>query len=489
MKRLLSILHLTCFTMVLFSMSMLIPAGVAAYMGDGTLDPFLEGFALALVLGLIPYLLTRQYRSELQPRDGFLLVSLVWTVLPALATIPFLIYFRDAGTPISFSFAYFEAMSGITTTGGTVLVGLDHLPASIHIWRATLIWLGSMGILVLAVAVLPSLGVGGSQVVRAETPGPMKDEKLTPRIAGTAKALYAIFLGLSLLCWGAYYLAGLRGTDAFVHMAATVGLGGFSTRDASIGGFDSFAVELVAMIFMLIAAINFATHFKVWRTRSLHGYRVCPETRYFLLIMLATGLVVSLFLYARGIYPDAWTAFRYGFFNTISVGTTTGFASTDYASWPVFAPLLMLFISCFAASSGSTGGGLKLIRIVLIFKQVRYEMLRLVHPRAVSPIKLSQRIVDTRVLQAILAFLALYLLVLVVITLLLLVSGLDTLTAFTAALSSLNNTGPGLGAVGPAGSFAEMTTLQIWLCSFGMLLGRLELFTVLVLFTPTFWRK
>lgn len=489
MKRLLSILHLTGFTMVLFSLSMLVPAGVAAYMGDGTLEAFLEGFVLALVLGLIPYLLTRHYRSELQPRDGFLLVSLVWTALPALATIPFLIHFRDAGTPISFSFAYFEAMSAITTTGGTVLTGLDRLPDSIHVWRATLMWIGGMGILVLAVAVLPSLGVGGSQVVRAEAPGPMKDEKLTPRIAGTAKALYAIFLGLSLSCWAAYYLAGLRGTDAFVHMAATVALGGFSTLDASIGGFDSFAVELVAMVFMLIAGINFATHFKVWRTRSLKGYGVCPETKYFLAIMLVASVVVSLFLHVRGVYPDIWTAFRHGVFNTISVGTTTGFASTDYASWPVFAPLLMLLISCFAASSGSTGGGIKLIRIVLIFKQVRYELLRLVHPRAVLPIRLSQRVVDTRVLQGILAFIALYLVVLMGMTLLLLLTGLDTLTAFTAALSSVNNTGPGLGAVGPAGSFAEMTKLQIWLCSFGMLLGRLELFTVLVLFTPTFWRK
>ncbi len=489
MKRLLSILNMIGFTMMLFSLSMLIPAGVAAYTDDGTLDAFLEGFLLALVLGVVPFFLTRKHHRELQPRDGFLLVSLVWTVLPALATIPFLIYFSRAGIPLSFSAAYFEAMSGITTMGSTALSGLANLPPSIHVWRGTLVWIGGMGILVLAVAVLPLLGVGGSQVFRAETPGPMKDEKLTPRMAGTAKALYAIFLGISLLCWGAYYLAGLRGVDAFVHMTGTVALAGISTRDSSIGDFDSGAVEAVAMVFMVIAGINFATHFTVWRARSLGAYRRCPQTTSFLAILLLAGLAVSLFLYVRGVYPDAWEALRYGMFNTISVATTTGFANTDYATWPIFAPVLMLLLSCFTPSSGSTGGGLKLIRVILIMKQVRYELLRLVHPRAVSPVRLSSRIVESRVLLGVLAFLALYLIVLMVITLLLLLSGLDMTTALTAALACLNNTGSGLGAVGPSGSFASMSTFQMWICIFGMLLGRLELITVLVLFTPAFWRK
>lgn len=488
MRRLLSILHVTGAAMVLFSLSTLIPLGVAAYTDDGTFTAFLDGFLLALSLGLLLFFATARFQRELQPRDGFLLVTLVWTVLPLLATIPLLIYFQRAGAPLGFVYAFFETVSGITTTGSTVLSELHTLPPAIHVWRATLMWIGAMGILVLAVAILPLLGVGGSQVVRAEAPGPLKDDKLTPRIASTAKALYAIFFGLSLLCWAAYRLAGMSGLDAFVHMCATVGLGGFSTRDASLGAFDSPAVELVAIFFMLISGINFATHFTAWRSRSLAAYRRCPETRYFLAIVLGCGLLVSGFLYYQHTYPDLWSALRYGLFNTVSVATTTGFANADYAAWPLFAPVLMLLISCFAVSSGSTGGGLKLIRILLLIKQTRYELLRLVHPRAIAPVRMSQRVVDPRVLHGIAAFLLLYLVTLILLSLLLLVSGLDMTTAFTAVLSSLNNTGPGLGVVGPAGTYAALSPFQIWTCTFAMLLGRLELITILVLFTPAFWR-
>lgn len=489
MKRLLPILHLTGFAMVIFSLAMLIPVGVSFYTGDGTRWAFLEGFALSLLLGVIPLVLTRRHQRELQARDGFLLVVLVWTLLPLLATIPLKIYFDRVGAPIPLTHLYFETMSGLTTTGGTVLTGLDLLPPSINVWRATLVWIGGMGILVLAVAILPLLGVGGSQVVRAETPGPMKEEKLTPRIAGTAKALYAIFMAVSVLCWLAYRAAGLDGVDAFVHMCATVALGGFSTLDASIAGFDSLQVELVAMVFMLLGAINFATHFSAWRGRSLQAYRRCPEALYFLAIALGTGMLVSIYLFVAGVYPDAGSALRYGMFNTISVITTTGFANTDYGAWPLFATVLMLLVSCFAASSGSTGGGIKLIRLLLLVRQARYELLRLVHPKAVAPVRLGVRPVDNRVLLGVMGFLVLYLMSLALGTLLLLASGLDGLTAFTAALSSLNNTGPGLGMVGPAGSYAGMNGWQISLCTFGMLLGRLELATVLVLFTPMFWRR
>lgn len=488
MRRLLSILHVTGAAMVLFSLSTLIPLSVAFFTNDGTFIAFLEGFGLALGLGLLLFFGTMRYQRELQPRDGFLLVTLVWTVLPLLATLPLLIYFQRIGAPLGFTYAFFETVSGITTTGSTVLSNLDSLPPSIHVWRATLVWIGAMGILVLAVAILPLLGVGGSQVVRAEAPGPLKDDKLTPRIASTAKALYAIFFGLSLLCWGAYLLVGMNGLDAFVHMCATVGLGGFSTRDASLSAFDSPGVEWVAIVFMLVSGINFSTHFAAWRSRGLSAYRRCPETRYFLALVLGCSLLVSGFLYYQNTYPDAWSALRYGVFNTVAVATTTGFSNADYAGWPLFAPVLMLLISCFAASSGSTGGGLKLIRILLLAKQTRYELLRLVHPRAIAPVRLSQRVVDPRVLHGIAAFLVLYLVTLVLLSLLLLLSGLDMTTAFTAVLSSLNNTGTGLGLVGPTGSYAALSSFQIWICTFAMLLGRLELITILVLFTPTFWR-
>lgn len=489
MKRLLPILHLTGFAMVIFSLTMLVPTAVAVYSSDGAAMAFVDGFLVALVLGLIPFALTRGHQRELRARDGFLLVALVWTLLPLLAAIPLLIYFERIGAPLGLSYAYFEAMSGLTTTGSTVLTGLQTLPPSINVWRATLAWIGGLGILVLAVAILPLLGVGGSQVVRAETPGPMKDEKLTPRIAGTAKALYAIYLGTSILCWIAYAAAGLDGIDAYVHMCATVALGGFSTRDASIGGFDSLAVEIVAMVFMLVGGINFATHFIAWRSRSPQAYRRCPQARYFLMAALGCGLIVSGFLYVQGVYPDWASALRYGMFNAVSVATTTGFANTDYAAWPLFAPTLMLLVSCFAASSGSTGGGIKMIRMLLLVRQARHELVRLVHPRAVAPLRMGTRVIDDRVLQGVLGFLLLYLAVLATATLLLLASGLDGITAATATLSSLNNIGSALGSVGPAGSYASLNEFQIWVCTVVMLLGRLELATVLVLFTPMFWRR
>lgn len=489
MKRVLPILHLTGFTMVIFSLTMLVPIGVAAVTHDGTLMAFVDSFVIGLLLGGIPFAVTRRQQRELQARDGFLLVSLAWTLLPLIAAIPLLIHFSRAGIPISFTAAYFEAMSALTTTGATVLSNLDALPPAIHVWRAILVWVGGLGILVLAVAILPLLGVGGSQVVRAETPGPMKDDKLTPRIAGTAKALYAIYVGMSALCWLAYLAVGLSGVDAFVHMCATVALGGFSTLDANIGGFNSLAVEMVAIVFMLVSAINFATHYRVWRSRSLAAYRTCPETRYFLAIVLGCGLLVSVYLYASGIYSHVGDALRYGMFNAVSMATTTGFANTDFAAWPPAVTLLMLVVSCFAASSASTGGGIKLIRMLLVVRQAGFELLRLVHPRAVAPLRLGGRIVDPRVLQGVMGFLVLYAATLLVATLLLLASGLDGTTAVTAALASLNNTGTGLGLVGPAGSFANLTDFQIWVCIVTMLLGRLELATVLVLFTPMFWRR
>lgn len=489
MKRLPPILNVLGFAMMLFSLSMLLPMAVALWEADGSASAFIDGTLVSLGTGAVLFASTRRFRRELQPRDGFLLVSLVWTVLPLVATFPFLSYYRDAGIPLPFARAYFEAMSGLTTTAATGLSGLEHLPVAINIWRATMVWIGGMGILVLAVAILPMLGVGGSQVVRAELPGPMKDEKLTPRIASTAKGLYAIYLGMSLLCWLAYLATGMGAADAYAHMAATVGLGGFSTRDDGLGGYDSLSVELVAMGFMLVAGINFATHFGAWRSRDLSAYRLCPETLPFLTLVVGSGLIVSVFLLARDVYPTWGDALRYGMFNTISMATTTGFSNADFAQWPTFAPMLMLLLSCFCASSGSTGGGIKLVRMILAVRQARHELLRILHPRAVAPVRIGARAVAPQVLLAVLAFMLLYGASIAMLTMLMLLSGLDGVTAFTAVLSSLNNTGTGLGAVGPMGSYAGMTDLQLWICTFAMLLGRLELFTVLVLFTPAFWRK
>jgi trk system potassium uptake protein TrkH len=488
-NRLASVLNLLGVIMALFSLTMVLPLGLAIYTGDAALGAFVDAALISLAAGGLLWVATRRHRSELRPRDGFLLVSMVWTVLPALAAIPLFIYFNRAGTPLSFTDGYFEAMSGLTTTGATVLTGLDRLPASINLWRATLVWLGGMGILVLAVAILPLLGVGGHQVFRAETPGPIKDEKLTPRIASTAKALYAVYFGFSLLCLVAYRLAGLPWFEAWCHMATTMGLGGFSTWDDGFAHFDSLSVEIVAIVFMLIAGINFATHFSAWQTRSARPYRTCPQTIPYLVVTLGAALAISVFLYADGIYQTPGEALRYGIFNAVSVITTTGYANVDYAQWPLSATLLMLLLSGVATSAGSTGGGIKMIRAILLAKQARTELVLMLHPHAVNPVRLRGRVVDNRIMASVLAFMLMYGMSIAVLTILMLISGLDPVVAFSAVIASVNNTGPGLGPIGPMGSFSVLTDFQVWLCTFGMLIGRLELFTVLILFTPAFWRR
>jgi len=477
------------FTMMLFSSTLVFPLAVSAWTGDGALEAFVKGFLVVAGSGMVLWLTTRRYRSELRPRDGFLLVSLAWTLLPLLAAIPLLLYFHHAGRPLSFTDAYFEAVSGLTTTGATVLSGLDSLPPSVNLWRATLIWIGGMGILVLAVAILPLLGVGGYQAFRAETPGPMKDEKLTPRIASTAKALYGVYFGLSILCLVAYRAAGLPWFEAWCHMATTMGLGGFSTRDAGFQSFDSVAVEGVAMVFMLIAGINFATHFNALSQRSLRAYLRCPQTLPYLAVVLGSGLLVAAYLYWERVYTEPLAALRYAMFNTISVATTTGYANTDYALWPVAAPVLMLLLSAFATSAGSTGSGIKMIRVVLLCKQARQEIIGILHPHAVAPVRIGGRLVENRVLASVLAFMLVYGGSLVVLTLTLMVSGLEPVTAASAVFATLNNTGPGLGPLGPMGNFSGLGDFQTWVCIFAMLIGRLELFTFLVLFTPAFWRR
>lgn len=489
MNRLLAVLNLLGLTMGLFALTMVLPLAVAVYTGDAALDAFVDALLGALASAALLWAATRRHRCELRPRDGFLLVSMVWTVLPLLAAIPLFIYFARAGTPMSFTDGYFEAMSGLTTTGATVLTGLDKLPASINLWRASLVWLGGMGILVLAVAILPLLGVGGHQVFRAETPGPMKDERLTPRIAGTAKALYAVYFGFSLLCLLAYRWAGLSWFESWCHMATTMGLGGFSTWDDGFAHFDSVRVELVAMVFMLIAGINFATHFSALHNRSLAPYRRCPQTIPYLAVTLGAGLLISAFLYLEGVYGTVAEALRYGMFNTISVVTTTGYANVDYTLWPVFAPMLMLVLSGIATSAGSTGGGIKMIRAVLLVKQARAELVTMLHPHAVTPVRLSGRVVDGRLMASVFAFMLMYGLSIGVLSALMVISGVEPTLAFSAVLASVNNTGPALGVLGPMGSFAPLTDFQTWICTFGMLIGRLELFTVLILFTPGFWRK
>ncbi|MFA7681113.1 MAG: potassium transporter TrkG [Pigmentiphaga sp.] len=489
MRTLLPVLNVLGLIMALFSLTMLVPIGMAWYFQDGALRIFSLSLVGSATAGFLLYSSTRMFRRELRPRDGFLLVTLVWSVLPLLAACPLYWYFWEQGQPLSFTDAYFEAMSGLTTTGSTVLNELDKLPHAINAWRSSLTWMGGMGVLVLAVAILPMLGTGGSQIFRAETPGPMKDEKLTPRITGTAKGLYAIYLLVSLSCMLGYRMAGMSWFDAYCHMGSTVGLGGFSTRDAGFAAFDSPAIEAVAVIFMLIAGINFATHFSAFRSRSLEPYRGSSEVRSYVLVLLLSVVLMTAFLWLHQVYPTFGSALRHALFNTVSVATTTGFVNTDYSLWPVFAPVFMLGLSCFVTSAGSTGGGIKMVRMIILVKQARREFVRLLHPRSVSPVRLNGKAVDNNVIFSVMAFVLLYMGSLVVLSMAMLFTGLDAVSAFTAVMASLNSTGPGLGVVGPASTYAVLTDAQTWICTIAMLLGRLELFSVLVLFTPGFWKK
>jgi trk system potassium uptake protein TrkH len=469
---------------MLFGLTALAPLILSYVVDDGAQAAYDEVFALTMLCGLFLWVRFRHVKRELNVRDGFLMVVLVWTILPVFAALPFILQLG-----VSHTDAYFEAMSGLTTTGATVLTGLDTLPLSINLWRHQLVWIGAMGLIVLAVAILPLLGIGGRQMFKAETPGPMKDAKLTPRIAETAKGLWVVYIAVSLLCFVAYRLAGMSWFDAVCHTFSTMGLGGFSTHDASYGYFDSPAIELVAITFMLIAGMNFGTLFLAASGRSLKPYLSDPEVVWFLAVCLSSVLFIAVFIWFTGVYADPGTALRHAAFNVISIATTTGYASVDYAQWPLFAPFWMLFLCSFATSAGSTGGGIKMARALLLYKQVYREIVHAMHPRAVHSIRFGNQVAPPSILFAVLAFAFMYMLSIVALTLLMVFTGLDVITAFTAVVASDNNTGPGLGGVGPSTTFAGLEDFPTWICIFAMLLGRLEIFTLLVVLTPAFWRR
>ncbi len=469
----------------IFALTMFVPLAIAWHYRDGAESAYDEAIIVALGSALLLWLATRRRRRDLTVRDGFLLVALTWAVLPLYAALP--LYFHiDA---LSFADAYFEATSGLTATGATVLAGLDHLPLSINFWRMQLHWLGGMGVIVLAVAILPLLGIGGRQLFKAETPGPMKEAALTPRIAETAKGLWGVYVLLTVLCGLLLHYFGMDPWDAVMHAFSIMGLGGFSSRDASLGHYQSLPIELVAMGFALLSAINFATHFLALRSRSLRPYRADAEIPYYFGALAASILGLTVYLMAFDVYPDFATGLRYVAFHSISLATSLGFATTDYTMWPMFAQLWVLFLGSFIACSGSTGGGIKMMRAVILYKQLFRELLRAMHPAVVRPVRLGQRIVPDSVLHAVLGFSFIYMVTIVSMTLLLSASGLPIVTAFSAVVACLNNTGPGLDAVGPASNYSVLSDFQTWVCTFAMILGRLEIFTFLVVLMPAFWRK
>jgi trk/ktr system potassium uptake protein len=467
------------------SLAHLIPIAISAALHDGVTWAFAVSLAVNFSVGLGVWLATRRYKREIGIREGILLVVAVWSGGSLFATVPFLL--TIAG--ISFTDAFFEAVSGLTATGATVLSGLDNLPASVNVWRGQLQWMGGMGVIVLAVAVLPLLGVGGRQLFKAEIPGPMKNDQLTPRITETAKGLWFVYLMLTTACCLSYRGAGMNWIDALVHSFTTMGLGGFSSHDASFGYFDSPLIEAVAIAFMLIAGISFATHFVALRHLSVKPYLVDVEVRYFVMAAGLSILGITCYLWLNHDYPDFTTALRFAAFNVVSVGTTTGYSTDDYSLWPVFAPLWVLFLGTFLSCSGSTGGGIKMVRAVVLFKQVSREFYRLSHPQAVTPLKIAGQAISNQIIFAVLAFFFTWTATMVTMTLVLSLSGMDAMTAFSAVVASLNNIGPGLHQVGPATNYRNLTDFQTWVCALAMLMGRLELFTFLIIFTTAFWRK
>jgi len=469
---------------MLFSFTLLPPIAIDMFYQEDAALAFFYSYLLLLSVGFVLYLPVRNKRNDLRLRDGFVVVVMFWLVLGAAGAIPFYLY---QNLDISVVDALFESVSGLTTTGATVLVGLDNLPHSILFYRQELQWLGGMGIIVLAVAVMPMLGIGGMQLYKAEAPGPVKDNKLTPRIAETAKALWYIYFGLTLVCAIAYWLAGMSLFDAVGHSFSTIAIGGFSTHDASLGYFDSQAIEIIAIIFMFLGAVNFALHFSVVRSKNLMVYLRDSEFKlYASLLIIVSGLSIYT-LYTQSIYHDLPTAVREAIFQTVSIATTSGFVTSDYASWPVFIPVLLLFSSFVGGCAGSTGGGMKVVRVLLLLKQGQREIMRLIHPNAQVTVKVGKTPVKNSIIDAVWGFFAAYVALFALMMLVLMFNGLDQITAFSAVAATINNLGPGLGEV--SANYASLSDFNKLLLCFSMFLGRLEIFTLLVILTPAFWRK
>ncbi|WP_203142089.1 TrkH family potassium uptake protein [Marinobacter mangrovi] len=477
------ILKILGILMMLFSFTMLPPLAISLAYDDGQWNRFADAMAIVFVGGLFVWAPFHSEHGDLRVRDGFLVTTLFWVVLSVAGSIPF---YLSNDAPHTYIDALFEAVSGLTTTGATVITGIDQLPHSILWYRQQLQWLGGMGIIVLAVAILPMLGIGGMQLYRAEVPGPVKDNKLTPRIAETAKALWYIYVSLTIACAVAYWIAGMNWFDAIGHSFSTVAIGGFSTHDASIGYFNSPAIELIAVVFMVLSGANFALHFMAWRQRNVLLYWGDSEFKLYIGALAGVSLVTILVLIFTNTLPPL-EAVTQGMFQVVSLATTTGFATADFSVWPLMLPFLLFVMSFMGGCAASTGGGIKVVRMLLIFRQGSREMKRLLHPNAVMPVKLGNRPVSDRVLQAVWGFFSVYMFMFLVLLVILQATGLDQVTAWTAVGATMNNLGPGLGEV--TYHYGTLNDVAKWVLCFAMLLGRLEVFTLLVLFTPAFWRR
>jgi len=478
-----NIIRILGLLVALLSVTMLPPAMISMIYRDGGGVPFLMAFLWCLFTGLVAWYPYRYEKTDLRAREGFLIVVLFWLVLASFSAIPFILLEQPS---LSVTDAFFESFSGLTTTGATILNHIEGLPHAVLWYRQQLQWLGGMGIIVLAVAVLPMLGIGGMQLYRAETPGPVKDSKMTPRIADTAKHLWYIYLSLTVACATAYWLAGMSGFDAICHSFSTIAIGGFSTHDASMGYFNSPTINLICVFFLVIAGVNFALHYAVVQSKSLKNYFYDPEFKVFIAIQVVLTLICFTVLITSGTYQDADKAFDQALFQSVSISTTAGFSTTSFADWPTLLPILLIFSSFIGGCAGSTGGGMKVVRVLLLYLQGLRELNKLVHPKAVFSIKMGKKVLPDRVVEAVWGFFSAYAAVFVICMLLLLATGMDDITAFTAVAAAINNLGPGLGEV--AANFSAIGDMGKWVLIMAMLFGRLEIFTLLVLFTPGFWR-
>ncbi len=485
MQQLLTIAHVLGGMLSVFALSFVVPIAWSIAAGETTHRTFALVGASVFAGGLLVYAGTWRFRRELQPRDGCLIGVLGWAAAAAVAAVPL----RLLMPYLSLTDAYFECIAAITTTGATVLSDIEALPQSVNVWRHTVQWVGGMGIIVMAVAVLPLLGVGGMQLFRAEAAGPIKEGKLAPRIVQTAKYLWLVYVALTAACLLALRAAGLDWYEALCHAFSAVSLGGFSTRDAGVAAFDSPAIEGVLAVFMMLAVLNFTTHYTALRRRSLAVYAADSELRASWGLILVSCVLVAAWLVAEGTYDGYGAAWRYAAFNVISIATSAGYASVDYDRWPAAVPIVMLFLGTVASCAGSTGGGIKMIRTLVLVKQAGRELLRLVHPRAVTPMSVSGVVVEPRIVTAVMGYMLLYGATVLALSVALMATGLDPVSAFGGVIASVNNIGPGLARLGPSTTYASLSDLQTWVLTVAMLAGRLELLTFFALFLPAFWRK
>ena len=473
-----SIINLFSILVAFFSLSLLVPLVVSYIFDDGSSNIFITTFLLIFIPSIIAWQLTKKSKEEMGVKEGFVIITLFWIVLSLVGSMPFYLY------GMSFVDSFFESMSGITTTGATVISGLNNMPESVLFYRQLLQWMGGMGLIVLAIAVMPLLGIGGGQLYKTEIPGALSDQKLTPRIKETAQALWLIYLGLTVVCALLYFAFGMSAFDAISHSLSTVSIGGFSTHDESIGYFNSISIEVICMVFMLLSALSYALHyFAVYKKKPLKYFHD-SELRFFVSIL---SIVISLSLLLSIIVGFDGGSFREILFQSVSIVTTTGFVSTDYSSWPTSITFLLLIGAFIGACSGSVGGGIKSWRVLIMINHAKINIMRLVHPNAVVSLKIGSKAVDDKVAESVWGFFSIYVICFMLLLLSLLATGMDFESSFSAIGACLNNLGPGLGQV--AETYGSVSNFGKSILALAMILGRLEIFTLLVLFTTVFWQK